>query len=110
MRSTLLGAMLITSVVLSAGTSRSADDIVVGVSAPLSGAMAIFGRSVVDGAVLAVSDINAAGGVLGRHIELDILDDQCNPQQSAAGTRRMVEEKKVSALIGYPCVSIGVQI
>lgn len=52
------------------------------------------------GAEMAVSEINAAGGVLGRKIELVPADDQSNPTAGVSEARRLVEVEKVDALLG----------
>ncbi len=49
----------------------------------------------------AVQDINDAGGVLGRPLELIVYDDELNAAKSATYTRKLVTEDKVVALVGY---------
>ncbi len=53
----------------------AAQDISVGVAGPMTGGEASFGRQLRNGAEQAVADINAAGGVLGRKLKLEIGDD-----------------------------------
>src|ERR1700722_370328 len=94
----------VSSGVLAFATGEAcADDIAVGVSAPLTGAAAIFGKSVVDGARAAIDQINSHGGVSGKRLGLAVSDDQCDPGNAVAGTERMITVDKVAALIGYPC-------
>ena len=51
------------------------------------------------GATLAVDEINAAGGVIGRKIEL-IKEDSVNPQTASTKAERMIERDKVACIIG----------
>ncbi len=74
------GLALATSVVLFG--AASAQDIVVGVAGPMTGNEGSFGRQLRNGAEQAVADINAAGGVLGKKLKLEIGDDACDPKQA----------------------------
>jgi len=63
-------------------TPVAAQNIRIGFHAPLTGFAAADGKSAVQGAELAVEQINAAGGVNGRRLELVIQDDQARPDQA----------------------------
>lgn len=52
------------------------------------------------GAEMAVSEINAAGGILGRQVELVKADDQSNPTAAVAEINRLIENEKVEAIVG----------
>jgi branched-chain amino acid transport system substrate-binding protein len=58
--------------------------IVIGVGGPLSGGAATFGAEMKQGTELAVEEKNAAGGLLGARLSLDIADDQANPQTESS--------------------------
>jgi len=58
-------------------------DIHFGVLAPLSGGEAARGRDLVDGARLAAEDLNVRGGVLGKRVRVDALDDGCDAARPA---------------------------
>lgn len=83
-----------------AHAAPSKDAIVVGQSAPLSGAMAPFMAEVLTGQRVAFSDFNQAGGLDGRPIELTILDDGFNPQKTLENAKTLVEQHKAIALMG----------
>jgi branched-chain amino acid transport system substrate-binding protein len=68
--------MLVAAVGLAAFAARAADAIKIGMVAPLTGPAAESGRFQTQGAKLALDEINKAGGVLGRPLELTIEDDQ----------------------------------
>ena len=84
-----------------------AQDIPVAVAAPMTGGQATFGRQFRDGAEQAVADINAAGGVLGKKLRLEIGDDACDPKQA-----RSVAEKLsgmgVVVSVGHYCSSSSI--
>ena len=52
------------------------------------------------GAEMAVAEINAAGGILGRQVELVKADDQSNPTTAVAEVKRLIETEKIDALLG----------
>src|SRR4051794_33847597 len=53
-------------------TPSLAQDIVIGIAGPMTGGEAALGRQMRNGAELAVADVNAAGGVLGRRVTLEV--------------------------------------
>jgi len=85
----------------------SAQDLSVGVAGPMTGGEASFGRQMKNGAEQAIADINAAGGVLGRKLKLEIGDDACDPKQA-----RSVGEKfagaKLPFVAGHYCSSSSI--
>src|SRR5215510_3590235 len=62
--------------------AASAQTISVGVAGPMTGGEATFGRQLKNGAEQAVEDINAAGGVMGKKLKLEVGDDACDPKQA----------------------------
>jgi len=79
---------------------RAQDPIKVGEYASLTGKEASFGQSSHEGITMAVEDVNAAGGVLGRPLELLTEDDQTMPGQSATVAKKLIARDKVIALLG----------
>ncbi|MGQ9367509.1 branched-chain amino acid ABC transporter substrate-binding protein [Azospirillum sp. ST 5-10] len=82
--------------------AAAAEPIRIGMAAPLSGSSAAIGHQMLNGTRQAVADINAAGGVLGRPLELLTEDDVCDPGQAVAVANRLVGEEVV-AVIGHYC-------
>jgi branched-chain amino acid transport system substrate-binding protein len=76
------------------------DTIKIGEFASLTGKEAAFGRSSHRGTVLAVEEINAAGGVLGRRLELVTEDNQSKPGESATAVKKLIARDKVVAVLG----------
>jgi len=77
----------------------------IGVIEPLTGSVAYNGLASLNGAKLAVDRRNAAGGVLGRKIELVIEDGQCKPANSINAAEKLIQRDKVVALQGAFCSS-----
>lgn len=67
----------------------------IGSAGPMTGQYAAFGEQLKRGAEMAVSDINAAGGVNGQKLELTVGDDACDPKQATAVANKMVSDKVV---------------
>ncbi len=80
--------------------ARAAEPIKVGEYASLTGKEASFGQSSHKGIVLAFEEINAAGGVLGRPLQLLTEDNQTKPGESATAVKKLVARDKVIALLG----------
>ena len=73
----------------------------IGLIAPLTGGSSDFGNSVRHGAALAVAEINAVGGYLGRPLELVLRDDKSDPDTGRAAAIDLVQREKVAYSIGY---------
>ena len=82
------------------GTTSSGDTIKVGVYGDLTGQTASFGQSTKNGVQLAVDEINAAGGVNGKKIELIVEDDQGTPEKAKTVISKLISQDKVQAVIG----------
>jgi branched-chain amino acid transport system substrate-binding protein len=80
--------------------AQAQDMIKIGVSEPLTGAVAASGNYVVQGAKIAESDINASGGVLGKKIKLLIEDNKSNPKEAVATAEKLIVGDKVPVMMG----------
>src|SRR5207302_8718153 len=76
------------------------EEIKVGEFASLTGGSASFGQSSHKGTALAVDEINKAGGVLGKKINLFTEDDQSQAGQPATIVRKLISSNKVIAVLG----------
>src|SRR3954462_14611356 len=83
-----------------ASTSYAVEPIKVGEYASLTGKEAGFGQTSHHGVILAIEEINAAGGVLGRPLELKYEDNQTKAGESATAVKKLISRDKVVALIG----------
>jgi urea transport system substrate-binding protein len=95
--STLLAAAACTT--LLAAPTLAAEPIKIGVPVGLSGANSVVAPSVVQSAQLAVEEINAKGGVLGRQLALEVADDASGAAGAQKAFDSLVFQKKVDVLI-----------
>lgn len=87
------------------------DPILIGCTLPLSGVYADTGRYVRDGYEYWVEEINEKGGLLGRQVTLEVLDDQSDPAQAVSLLENLISQKNVDLLIGgYPGDSASAQM
>ena len=103
--SLLLAASLTITLAACAGTEGSASDdssedpIVIGTISPNTGSLAAYGTGVTTGVELAAEEINAAGGILGRQVEIITTDDQGDPTECLNAFNSLVSQG-VSLIIG----------
>jgi len=76
------------------------DSIKIGVTQPLTGAFAASGNYVANGAGIAADAINAAGGVLGKKIELIVEDNKSNPTEAVATAEKLIVKDQVPVMMG----------
>src|SRR5713101_1260074 len=100
-----LGASLVASFALSA--SAFAQDIAIAVAGPMTGGESAFGRQMKNGAEMAVADLNAAGGLLGKKLQLDVEDDACDPKQ-ARSVAEKIAGAKIPFVAGHFCSSSSI--
>lgn len=86
---------------LSWGQASSTHPIRVGFIGPLSGASTEMGTASRLGAELAISEINQAGGFLGRKFELVVRDDKANPDEGLRAAQDLVLNEKVDFTLGF---------
>ncbi len=80
--------------------SGGGDTIRIGEFASLTGKEATFGTSSHEGTLLAIEEINAAGGVLGKQLELLTEDNQSKPSETSRAVNKLISRDKVVALLG----------
>jgi len=92
----LLGAVLrpVRALAQETGTIR------IGLIIPLTGATSQFGASMAAAAKVAADEINAAGGVYGRNVEILIEDDQSNPEAAVRAVHKLIDVDKVVSIGG----------
>lgn len=74
------------------------DKIKIGLNYELSGALATYGASARDGIMLAVEEVNKAGGVLGKQIEIVSYDNKSDNAESTSVTAKLVQDKVIAVL------------
>ncbi len=94
-------SLLATAVGIAAALPAVAQDTVkLGLVAAMSGQSAKSGEAIVRGLSVAVDEINAKGGLLGKKVELLVRDDESNPAKGVVAARELVQREKVVAMFG----------
>ena len=86
--------------ILQVSAAFAADSIKVGEYTALTGKDASMGQASHNGVLLAIEHVNAAGGVLGRKLELITEDTQSKPGESATAVRKLISRDRVTGVIG----------
>lgn len=100
MRRLVLSAAAMTTMLTMSSTTRA--EVLIGMVGPITGQYAIFGEQMRRGAAYMVEQINAAGGIGGEKVRLDVGDDACDPRQAVAVANQLAN-KQVAAVIGHYC-------
>lgn len=82
----------------------------IAILAPLSGSVATFGLSTKEGALMAIDEWNAKGGVLGRKITTVVEDSQCKPDPAVNAANKVIDQDKVHYIIGEVCSSASIPV
>ena len=82
----------------------------VAILAPLSGSQPTFGISTRDGALMALDEWNAKGGVLGRKIEAVVADSQCEADPAVNAANKVIDQDKVKYIVGEVCSKASIPI
>jgi branched-chain amino acid transport system substrate-binding protein len=77
-----------------------------GIVAPMTGPNSRYGAYAMHGVELAVKEINAAGGVNGKQLQIDTGDSQCAPVEGVSATQRLINQDGVKFIIGDICSSV----
>lgn len=90
---------------LIASPARAADagDIRIGFTGPVTGPAAFLGQQMKWGAELAEQTLNAAGGIGGRHVSVQMQDSQCRPADALSGAEKLLYQDKVDLMLGDLC-------
>lgn len=100
--------LLLVIAMLFTACAQSEDTLRLGVNLELTGRLAWYGDATLKGIKLAVEEVNAAGGVRGKRIELVVLDNRSENAEAALAAIRLAGRENVKAIIG-PSTSGGVK-
>ncbi len=96
---------ILAAIVAAAGTARA--DVVIGVAGPMTGEFAPLGTQMRAGVEQAVADVNAAGGVNGEKLALEVVDDACNARKADAGANALARKGAVF-VVGHLCLKASI--
>ncbi len=100
MKRLAFGLIASAAALLVGGPAIAQNTIKVGVPMPLSGPAALYGEPAVKGMRMFVDEINAAGGVLGKKIELVVRDSKASADEAVRVSREMILKEEVQFLVG----------
>ncbi len=106
----LLSLLLVVVFVLSACAQAGGGDLKVAILAPLSGPVPTFGVMTRDGALLAIEEWNAKGGVLGRKIVPIVEDSQCTADPAVNAANKVIDQDKVKFIVGEVCSKASIPV
>ncbi len=104
---TALALLLVVAII---GCQQAPKELKVAVLAPLSGSNPTFGVSTRDGALLAIDEWNAKGGVLGVKITPIVEDSQCAADPAVNAANKVINQDKVHYIIGEVCSSASIPV
>jgi len=98
----LIAALAQAALIAACGGGEESNTTPIAIVGPVTGQYASFGAQMKNGGEMAVEDINEAGGVLGKKLDLDIGDDACDPKQAVAVANQMTGNG-VALVAGHYC-------
>jgi branched-chain amino acid transport system substrate-binding protein len=105
-----LALVVLAVAAITIGCAPSAKEVKVAVLAPLSGAVPSFGLSTKEGALLAINEWNAKGGVLGMKIVPIVEDSQCDAAAATNAANKVINQDGVKFIIGEVCSSASIPV
>ncbi len=105
-----IAAIVLALAVVLTGCQQAPKVLKVAILAPLSGPVPTFGVSTRDGALLAIDEWNAKGGVLNLKITPIVEDSQCTPDPSVNAANKVINQDKVHYIIGEVCSKASIPI
>ncbi|MFC1592098.1 ABC transporter substrate-binding protein [Thermodesulfobacteriota bacterium] len=92
------------------GEGLAAGAVKVGLNYPKTGPYADLGLDQLRGARLACDEINAAGGIMGRQVELVVMDSASKPARAVANVKEMIGQEKVTMVLGGASSSVAAAV
>jgi branched-chain amino acid transport system substrate-binding protein len=106
----ILSAIIVLAMALSACAGAAPKEIKIAILAPLSGSVPTFGVSTRDGALMAIDEWNAKGGVLGAKITAQVEDSQCSPDPALNAAKKVIDQDKIHYIVGEVCSKASIPV
>ena len=106
----IVGIVALIAVLVPAPVAQQPEPVKIGVIIGLTGAAAVAGNDSYKAMQLAVEEINRAGGVLGRRLELVVQDDEGRPKSGVEAANKLADVDKVAAVVGGYQSSIALPV
>jgi len=110
MRALKIAGFFAASIMLLAACSKEPDTIKIALLAPLSGPVPTFGVMTRDGALLAIEEWNAKGGVLNKKLQAVVEDSQCTPDPAVNAANKVIDNDKVKYIMGEVCSKASIPV
>jgi len=94
-------AIIIAIIMPLINVENSGQEVLIGVSVPLSGPVAALGAKAVNGMQIAVDEVNNSGGVNSKRLKLAIEDDKCNADEGTRTVNKLLNMSNAKALVIY---------
>ncbi len=104
------GLLAFSALLLFTACAKEPETIKVAILAPLSGPVPTFGVMTRDGALLAIEEWNAKGGVLNKKITAVVEDSQCTPDPAVNAANKVIDQDKVHYIIGEVCSKASIPV
>lgn len=102
-----ISAIVVAVGALGVGTAFAQEPIKIGAMYPLTGGGAVYGVPAMAGHQLAIEELNAKGGILGRKIESVERDDKMNPSAASSTMKELITKDKVDIVVGGLSSAVG---
>jgi len=110
MKFRVFASIMLVAMLLGACAPAQAQEVKIAVLAPLSGPVPTFGVSTKEGALMAIDEWNAKGGVLGMKIVPIVEDSQCTPDPAVNAANKVIDQDGVKFIIGEVCSSASIPV
>jgi branched-chain amino acid transport system substrate-binding protein len=97
----VLGGMMLVALAALPASPAAAQDVVIGVAAPMTGNLAQIGKQFAEGAQLAADEVNAKGGIKGKKVVIRVEDDKGDPKEAATVAQKFASDDAVLAVLGH---------
>ncbi|GAP10440.1 amino acid/amide ABC transporter substrate-binding protein, HAAT family [Bellilinea caldifistulae] len=106
----IVAALILSACAQGGSTGGQQKELKVAILAPLSGPVPTFGVSTRDGALMAIDEWNAKGGVLGMKIVPIVEDSQCTPDPAVNAANKVIDQDGVKFIIGEVCSKASIPV
>jgi len=106
----IVAALVLSACAQGGSTGGQQQELKVAILAPLSGPVPTFGVSTRDGALMAIDEWNAKGGVLGMKIVPIVEDSQCTPDPAVNAANKVIDQDGVKFIIGEVCSKASIPV
>lgn len=107
----IISVLVLTGILTGCGGAKDSDTIKVGYLVHVTGDSALWGISEKNGAIIAAEEINEAGGILGKKLDLAFYDGRGNSADSVNAVKKAIQQDKVVAMLGSnlsgPTIAVG---